>query len=83
MSTTSEDDVIYTVVTNAQDQYSIWPVDRVMPFGWKAAGKTGIRSECLDFIADFWVDMRPLSLQKEMNDRVSTASTPRGSVKRQ
>jgi MbtH protein len=37
----TEDDTIYKVVVNHEEQYSIWPADRENPFGWKDAGREG------------------------------------------
>ena len=64
-----EDTTIYKVVVNHEEQYSIWPSDRENAPGWKDAGKTGIKSECLAHIKEVWTDMRPLSLRQKMNDR--------------
>jgi MbtH protein len=61
-----EDNTIYKVVVNHEEQYSIWPVDRENPLGWNDAGKTGPKAECLAHIKEVWVDMRPLSLRKKM-----------------
>ena len=61
-----EDNTVYTVVVNHEEQYSIWPADREMPLGWKDAGKTGPKAECLAYIKEVWTDMRPLSLRKQM-----------------
>jgi len=61
-----EDTTVYKVVLNHEEQYSIWPVDRDNPLGWKDAGKTGLKAECLEYIKEVWTDMRPLSLRKKM-----------------
>ena len=37
----------YKVVVNHEEQYSIWPVDQENPLGWRDAGKTGPKAECL------------------------------------
>ena len=37
--------------------------------GWIDAGKTGPKQECLDYIKEIWTDMRPLSLQKKMEEQ--------------
>jgi MbtH protein len=63
-----EDNTIYKVVINAEEQYSIWPADREDPLGWKDAGKSGSKQECLRYIQDVWTDMRPLSLRKKMEE---------------
>jgi len=61
-----EDDRIYKVVVNHEDQYSIWPADRENPLGWSDVGKSGTKPECLAYIKEVWTDMRPLSLRKKM-----------------
>ena len=63
-----EDDTIYKVVVNHEEQYSIWPAERELPLGWKEAGKQGPKAECLDYIKEVWTDMRPLSLRKKMEE---------------
>ncbi|MDQ3473299.1 MAG: MbtH family protein [Acidobacteriota bacterium] len=61
-----EDRTIYKVVVNDEEQYSIWPADRETPAGWRDAGKTGMKAECLEFIKEIWTDMRPKSLRNQM-----------------
>jgi MbtH protein len=61
-----DDSRTYRAVKNSEEQYSIWPADRDNPAGWYDAGKTGTKRECLDYIAEVWTDMRPLSLRKAM-----------------
>ena len=62
-----EDNTIYRVVMNHEEQYSIWPADRDLPFGWNDAGKTGPKAECLAYIQEVWTDMRPKSLRDKMD----------------
>ncbi len=66
----TEDRTVYNVVTNDEEQYSIWPADRVNALGWKATGKSGSRAECLAYIRDIWTDMRPLSLKRQMGEAI-------------
>ncbi|MBL1197980.1 MAG: MbtH family NRPS accessory protein [Nostoc sp. GBBB01] len=69
MTTTTDasvDNTVYRVVVNYEEMYSIWPADRELPPGWKDAGKTGSKEECLAYIDEVWTDMRPLSLRKQM-----------------
>jgi MbtH protein len=61
-----EDTTVYTVVVNHEEQYSIWPSHRPMPNGWRDAGKSGTKKECLDYVQEVWTDMRPLSLRRHM-----------------
>ncbi|MGY0065095.1 MbtH family protein [Streptomyces sp. LZ34] len=62
-----QDDTFYTVVVNAEEQYSIWPLGRDVPDGWSPVGKEGPRDECLAHIGEIWTDMRPLSLRQRMS----------------
>ncbi|HEX4713568.1 MAG TPA: MbtH family protein [Ktedonobacteraceae bacterium] len=64
-----EDQRIYTVVVNHEEQYSIWFADRQLPLGWREVGKQGLKSECLAYIKEVWTDMRPLSLRKQMAEQ--------------
>jgi MbtH protein len=66
-----EDTTVYRVVVNHEEQYSIWPVDKDNPLGWKDAGKSGTKAECLAYIKEVWTDMRPLSLRKKMEEAAS------------
>jgi MbtH protein len=52
----TKQDVIYNVVINLQDEYSIWPKFKDISLGWRMAGKTGTRQECLDYIADTYME---------------------------
>ena len=63
----NEDTTLYRVVVNHEEQYSIWPADQDCPKGWTAVGPRGAKKECLDYIAEVWTDMRPLSLRKRMD----------------
>jgi MbtH protein len=63
-----EDNNIYTVVVNHEEQYSIWLDGREIPLGWKEVGKKGLKTECLEYIKEVWTDMRPLSVRKHMEE---------------
>jgi MbtH protein len=63
-----EDNIIYKVVVNHEEQYSIWPEDMANALGWNDAGKSGTKAECLEYIKEVWTDMRPLSLRKHMEN---------------
>lgn len=62
-----DDNRIYTVVLNDEEQYSIWFADREIPAGWKKAEKSGTKEECLQHIEEVWTDMRPKSLRDKMD----------------
>jgi MbtH protein len=61
-----DDQTVYKVVKNHEEQYSIWPADKENALGWSDAGKSGLKQECLAYIKEVWTDMRPLSLRRRM-----------------
>lgn len=63
-----DDNTMYKVVVNHEEQFSIWPADRKPPRGWMEVGRSGPKAECLAYIKEVWTDMRPLSLRKKMED---------------
>jgi MbtH protein len=60
------DRLVYRVVLNHEEQYSIWPVDKEIPAGWTDAGRQGGKEDCLTYISEVWTDMRPKSLRDAM-----------------
>jgi MbtH protein len=72
---TSEDTLIYKVVVNHEEQYSIWAVERENPPGWNDAGYHGSRAECLAYIETVWTDMRPLSIRNAMANATDQAQS--------
>jgi MbtH protein len=69
VSEVDEDNRAYSVVVNDEEQYSIWLAGRPLPAGWNEVGRTGSKSECLDYIGEVWTDMRPKSLRQAMDAR--------------
>ncbi|MFF7489619.1 MbtH family protein [Streptomyces luteogriseus] len=61
-----QEETRYVVVVNHEEQYSIWPLGREIPDGWKPAGHEGPKDACLAHINEVWTDMRPLSLRLKM-----------------
>jgi MbtH protein len=66
MDNEQNDNTIYKVVVNHEEQYSIWPEYKKNAPGWNDAGKSGPKAECLEYIRQVWTDMRPLSLRKQI-----------------
>jgi MbtH protein len=76
MASDAADDVVFCVVINHEEQYSVWPKGKPLPRGWRGAGKEGPKSECLKYIDEAWTDMRPLTLRQEMErDAVARRKT--------
>jgi len=67
------DPVLYKVVINHEEQYSIWLANRENPLGWFDVDKSGTKAECLEYIKEVWTDMRPLSLRKKMAEQEQQA----------
>jgi len=61
-----DDSVIFIVVINEEEQYSIWPEFKAIPAGWRSMGKSGTKAECLAHIREVWTDMRPASLRRQL-----------------
>ena len=47
-----------------EEQNSIWSAERAYSLGWRDAGASGIKAECLAHIEAVRIDMRPLSLRR-------------------
>lgn len=62
------DELIYRVVINHEEQYSIWPLGRDNPLGWQDVGKSGTKDECLDYIDKIWADITPLSVRRSLQE---------------
>jgi MbtH protein len=69
MSDKNDDTMVYKVVVNHEEQYSIWPAQRENALGWKDVGKAGSKAQCLAYIEQVWTDMRPLSLRHRMREQ--------------
>lgn len=68
-----DNNTIYKVVVNHEEQYSIWPARWENPLGWNDVGKSGSKQECLDYIKEVWTDMRPLSLRQKMEETAANS----------
>lgn len=69
MDQDQESKIIFRVVVNHEEQYSIWPTHKEIPNGWRDVGKEGLKTECLAYIAEVWTDMRPLSVRNGLGQR--------------
>lgn len=65
------EDAVYKVLVNGEEQYSLWPVYKEVPTGWREAGKQGSKADCLAFVEANWTDMRPLSLRQKMDGQAA------------
>lgn len=63
----SKQEIDYGVVVNQEGQYSVWPINKIVPNGWSMTGKQGSKEGCLAFIDEVWTDMRLCSLQTRVH----------------
>jgi MbtH protein len=75
MSIFDDENRDFDVVVNDDEQYSIWPVGRSVPAGWRTVGVRGKKAVCLEHIERVWTDLRPLSLRLAMEDAGSSGTT--------
>ena len=66
----------FLVLTNKEGQYSLWPSFIPVPDGWTRRIE-GMRQDCLDYIAQNWVDMRPRRSAEATVAEVSSAENRR------
>jgi MbtH protein len=62
-----EKNTVFKVVVNHEGHYAIWPDDKHVPEGWRAAGSSGTRDTCLEWVGANWTDMRPLSVRAALS----------------
>ena len=68
MSNPFEDEqALYRVLVNDENQHSLWPEFADVPVGWTTAFGPASRPDCLGFVERNWVDMRPASLVAQMD----------------
>ncbi len=53
----------FLVLTNPDEQYSLWPSFAQLPDGWTVVREPGTRAEALEYVETHWTDMRPRSLR--------------------
>ena len=63
-----EDSTIYKVVVNHEEQQSIRTAAWENPLGWKDAGKSGPKADCLAYMKEVWANIPPLSLRKKTEE---------------
>lgn len=56
----------FFVLVNDENQHSLWPAFAQVPDGWRTVLGETTREECIAYINENWVDMRPKSLADAM-----------------
>jgi MbtH protein len=52
----------FLVLTNDENQHSLWPAFIDIPAGWQTVHGPAARQTSLDYIETHWTDLRPKSL---------------------
>ncbi|MFD4660035.1 MbtH family protein [Kitasatospora sp. NPDC058444] len=52
----------FTVLVNAEGQYSLWPAAVAVPAGWTPEHGPADRAAALAYVNAHWTDLRPKSL---------------------
>jgi MbtH protein len=60
-------DGVFVVLLNDEEQHCIWPAALDRPEGWIVVHARDTREACLDYVEQYWTDMRPRSLVRAMN----------------
>lgn len=57
---------VFHVLVNDEDQHSLWPAFADVPAGWSIVLAGTDRQSCVDYVNEHWTDMRPKSLIEAM-----------------
>jgi MbtH protein len=63
----------YHVIRNSEGQHSLWPSFIDVPQGWIIVHPSKTRAECVEFVNQNWIDMRPKSLVEVIRKEASVA----------
>jgi len=69
------DEAVFKVLVNHEEQYSLWPADLPVPGGWTETGQKGSKADCDDYVNRVWTDMRPKSLREFMDGKADEGDT--------
>ncbi|MFJ4171517.1 MbtH family protein [Paenarthrobacter sp. NPDC089714] len=57
----------FLVLTNSEEQHSLWPGFAAVPAGWTTVHGPDSRQGCVEHIERSWTDLRPLSLRAHIS----------------
>lgn len=57
----------FLVLVNDEDQHSLWPTFADGPSGWRKVLGEASHMECLTYIEEHWIDIRPKSLRDTLD----------------
>lgn len=62
-----DEDGVFYVLVNAEEQHSLWPKFAEVPAGWRVVFGESSRADCLAYVEENWSDLRPKSLREAMS----------------
>ena len=62
-----DEDGVFFVLINDEEQYSLWPTFADVPQGWRVVFGESTRADCLAYVEETWGDLRPKSLRDAMS----------------
>lgn len=62
-----DEDGVFFVLINDEEQYSLWPSFADVPAGWRVVFGESTRADCLAYVDETWGDLRPKSLRDAMS----------------
>jgi MbtH protein len=69
-----DEDGVFFVLVNDENQHSLWPTFADVPDGWQIAFGEDTRSACLEYVEKSWTDMRPKSLIDQIEKQQAEAA---------
>ncbi|MCM2387173.1 MbtH family protein [Streptomyces albipurpureus] len=58
---------VFWVLRNDEDQHSLWPEFAPVPTGWQVVHGPDVRAACLAHVEENWTDLRPASLRRALD----------------
>jgi MbtH protein len=62
-----DDNATFYVLVNGEGQHSLWPTFADVPAGWRVVFGGSTRAECLTYVEEVWVDLRPRHLRESVS----------------
>lgn len=62
--TDNDQEGVFVVVVNDEDQHALWPEYSAVPNGWSVKFGPDKKTACLEYVKQNWTDMRPRSLRE-------------------
>jgi len=66
-----DQDGIFLVLVNDENQHSLWPEFAAVPQGWTQVFGPEKRQGCIEYVETNWTDMRPASLIAAVSEKAA------------